>query len=52
LCILPANPGQISLFVGHHVEPAFEDGFNADDVILSTFDGTFPAPNASVSIGR
>jgi hypothetical protein len=51
LRILPANHGKISLLVGHHVEPAFEDSFNAVDVILSTFDGACPAPNTSVSIG-
>ncbi len=50
--ILPANNGQIRLVVGFHVEPAFEDSFNAVDVILSTFDGTCPAPNANVSIGQ
>jgi len=43
--ILPANNGNIRLVVGFHVEPAFEDSFNAVDVILSTFDGTCPAPN-------
>jgi hypothetical protein len=52
LRILPANHGQISLLVGHHVEPAFEDSFNAVDVILKTFDGACPAPNTSVSIGQ
>jgi hypothetical protein len=52
LRILPANHGKISLLVGHHVEPAFEDSFNAVDVILSTFDGACPAPNTSVSIGQ
>jgi hypothetical protein len=51
--ILPAKPGgKIQLVVGFHVEPAFEDSFNAVDVILSTFDGTCPAPNASVNIGQ
>lgn len=34
--ILPANPGQIRLVVGFHGEPAWEDSFNAIDVILST----------------
>jgi hypothetical protein len=52
LRILPANHGKISLLVGHHVEPAFEDSFNAVDVILSTFDGACPAPNTSISIGQ
>jgi hypothetical protein len=57
LRLLPLNPAiggplKISLLVGHHVEPAFEDSFNAVDVILSTFDGTCPAPNASISIGQ
>jgi hypothetical protein len=52
LRILPANHGKISLTVGHDVEPAFEDSFNAVDVILKTFDGNCPAPNASVSIGQ
>ena len=52
LRILPANHGKISLLVGHHVEPAFEDSFNAVDVILKTFDGACPAPNTSVSIGQ
>src|ERR1700730_3533969 len=50
--ILPANNGQIRRVVWFPVEPAFEDSFNAVDVILSTFDGTCPAPNASVSIGQ
>jgi hypothetical protein len=50
--ILPADHGKIQLVVGFHVEPAFEDSFNAVDVILSTFDGTCPAPNASVNIGQ
>ena len=40
LRILPADHGKISLLVGFHVEPAFEDSFNAVDVILSTFDGS------------
>jgi hypothetical protein len=44
--------GKISLLVGHHVEPAFEDSFNAVDVILSTFDGACPVPNTSISIGQ
>jgi hypothetical protein len=52
LRILPANHGKISLLVGHHVEPALEDSFNAVDVILSTFDGACPAPNTSISIGQ
>jgi hypothetical protein len=44
LRLLPLNPAiggplKISLLVGFHVEPAFEDSFNAVDVILSTFDG-------------
>jgi hypothetical protein len=52
LRILPANHGKISLLVGHHVEPAFEDSFNTVDVILSTFDGACPAPNTSISIGQ
>ncbi|MGH6794935.1 MAG: hypothetical protein ACREDH_07005, partial [Methylocella sp.] len=52
LRILPADHGKISLLVGFHVEPAFEDSFNAVDTILSTFDGACPAPNASVSIGQ
>jgi hypothetical protein len=50
--ILPADHGQILLVVGFHAEPAFEDTFNAIDVILSTFDGTCPAPNASINIGQ
>jgi hypothetical protein len=50
--ILRADHGKIQLVVGFHVEPAFEDSFNAVDVILSTFDGTCPAPNASVNIGQ
>jgi hypothetical protein len=49
---LPADYGKIRLVVGHHVEPALEDSFNAVDVILSTFDGTCPAPHASVNIGQ
>lgn len=52
LRILPADHGKINLLVGFHVEPAVEDTFNAVDVILSTFDGTCPAPNASISIGQ
>ena len=52
LRILPADHGKIQLVVGFHVEPAFEDSFNAVDVILSAFDGTCPAPNASVNIGQ
>lgn len=40
--ILPADHGNIRLVVGFHVEPAFEDNFNAVDVILSTYDGTCP----------
>ncbi len=52
LRILPGEHGKISLVVGFHVEPPFEDNFNAVDVILSTFDGDCPAPNASVSIGQ
>ena len=44
--------GKIQLVVGFHVEPAFEDSFNAVDVILSAFDGTCPAANASVNIGQ
>jgi hypothetical protein len=57
LRLLPLNPAmggplKISLLVGHHVEPAFEDSFNAVDVILSTFDGPCPPPNADVSIGQ
>jgi hypothetical protein len=52
LRILPADHGKISLLVGHQVEPAFEDSFNAVDVILSTFDGACPAPNTSISIGQ
>ncbi len=50
--ILPAVPGQIRLVVGFHVEPAFEDSFNAIDVILSTYDGACPAPNASSFLGQ
>jgi hypothetical protein len=49
LRILPANHGKISLLVGHHVEPAFEDSFNAVDVILSTFDGACPAPDGTMA---
>jgi hypothetical protein len=52
LRILPADHGKISLLAGFHVEPAFEDSFNAVDVILSTFDGSCPAPNTSISIGQ
>ena len=52
LRILPADHGKIQLVVGFHVEPAFEDSFNAVDVILSTFDGACPAPNTSISIGQ
>jgi hypothetical protein len=34
---LPADHGRIQLVVGFHVEPAFEDNFNAVDVILKTY---------------
>jgi hypothetical protein len=40
--VLPANHGSIVLTVGSHVEPAFEDSYNAVDVILATTDGTCP----------
>src|SRR5664279_3332425 len=40
--ILPADHGRIQLVVGFHVEPAFEDNFNAVDVILKTYDGACP----------
>ena len=39
---LPADHGRIQLVVGFHVEPAFEDNFNAVDVILKTYDGACP----------
>jgi hypothetical protein len=39
--ILPADHGSVRLIVGFHVEPAFEDSFNAVDVILSTYDGAW-----------
>jgi hypothetical protein len=42
--ILPASINQIRLTVGFHVEPAFEDSFNAVDVILYTFDGACADP--------
>jgi hypothetical protein len=44
--ILPASHGQIQLVAGFHVEPAFEDSFNAVDVILSTYDGVCPGSSA------
>ena len=47
--ILPADHGSIRLVVGFHVEPAFEDSFNAVDVILSTFDGLCPGSSNSES---
>jgi hypothetical protein len=50
--ILPATPGNIQLVVGFHVEPAFEDSFNAVDVILSTYDGVCPGPNSSTNLGQ
>jgi hypothetical protein len=37
--LLPASVNQIEIYVGHHVEPAFEDSFNAVDVILYSYDG-------------
>jgi len=37
--LLPASVNQVEIYVGHHVEPAFEDSFNAVDVILSSYDG-------------
>jgi hypothetical protein len=43
----PASSGQVRLAVGFHIEPAFEDSLNAIDVILSSFDGVCPAPNAN-----
>jgi len=50
--ILPGTGGQIRLVVGHHVEPAFEDSYNAVDVILSTFDGTCTSTTGTtVNIG-
>jgi hypothetical protein len=52
--ILPAKPGNIQLVVGFHVEPAFEDSFNAVDVILKTFDGTCPGsdPETGPFLGK
>ncbi|MGH6834008.1 MAG: hypothetical protein ACREC9_00330 [Methylocella sp.] len=50
--ILPANNGQIRLVVGFHAEPAWEDSFNAIDVILSTYDGACPAPNSRSFLGQ
>jgi hypothetical protein len=52
--ILPAKPGNIQLVVGFHVEPAFEDSFNAVDVILKTFDGTCPGsdPETGPLLGK
>ena len=46
--ILPASHGNIQLVVGFHVEPAFEDSFNAVDVILSTTDGTCPGTGDNI----
>jgi hypothetical protein len=46
--ILPAKPGNIRLVVGFHVEPAFEDSFNAIDVILSTYDGVCSGSTANI----
>jgi len=42
--LLPASNGSVRLTVGFHVEPAFEDGFNAVDVILASADGSCTAP--------
>jgi len=40
--ILPADKNSINLIVGFHVEPAFEDSFNAIDAILYTYDSVCP----------
>ena len=45
--ILPANHGSIQLVVGSHVEPGFEDSYNAVDVILSTYDGVCPGSSGT-----
>jgi hypothetical protein len=46
--ILPTSHGNIQLVVGFHVEPAFEDSFNAVDVILSTTDGICPGSGSNL----
>jgi len=45
--VLPANHGSIQLVVGSHVEPGFEDSYNAVDVILSTYDGVCPGSSGT-----
>ncbi|SFK58089.1 hypothetical protein [Methylocapsa palsarum] len=40
--VLPADKNSVRLTVGFHVEPAFEDSFNAIDVILYTYDKACP----------
>ncbi len=52
--ILPSKPGNIQLVAGFHVEPPFEDTFNAVDVILKTFDGTCPGsdPETGPLLGK
>jgi hypothetical protein len=47
---LPANHGNIQLVVGTRVEPAFEDSYNAVDVILATSDGV--CPGSSTNLGQ
>ncbi len=46
--ILPATHGNVQLVVGFHIEPAFEDSFNAVDVILSTTDGLCPGSGSNL----
>ena len=48
--VLPASTGNITLTVGSHVEPAFEDSYNAVDVILATSDGT--CPDGKTNLGQ
>jgi hypothetical protein len=53
--ILPADHGRIQLVVGFHVEPAFEDNFNAVNVILKTYDGACPVsgdPDTAPVLGQ
>jgi hypothetical protein len=48
--ILPTDHGSIQLVVGSHVEPAFEDSYNAVDVIPATSDGT--CPDGTTNLGQ
>src|SRR5579883_1017232 len=48
--ILPADHGSIQLMAGFHVEPPFEDSFNAADVIVSTYDGMCPGSGKAIDV--